>query len=388
MSSQSFNPPGLVQVPPQRISLADSLSATLGIPDADAAAPTPCKTLGDLDEAGALTSTSASEQEGLPSSGPSPVQGFQPYHSRAVPKLLDLEACANENAVPGAPVTTLMLRNIPNKYTQNTLMKEINHLGFQGTFNFFYLPMDIHNRSNVGYAFINFISAEEAERFWKEFDGHDFGRFRSRKVAAVCKAHLQGLDANIRHFQHRAITMARNDQYRPAVIRNGQRIQFDVAVAEVQARTAALSSPTSRSTTCSSSSSVVEMSPSASPMSPSVTVPPQDTEIPLPYMAEVAQQGFSSNPRLDLEAAIRDLLKKNLPLSSSPVPTLGSFNDFGELDRASSPYFGAPTMQTSEQMHQAWNGGGVPELLALRSLLINRLVASRRESEEAAAAML
>ena len=80
---------------------------------------------------------------------------FQPYHAQSVPKSEDLEASAfvRQSSGESTEVTTMMLRNIPNKYTQNSLLQEINDLGFVGSFDFFYLPMDVHNRSNVGYAF-------------------------------------------------------------------------------------------------------------------------------------------------------------------------------------------------------------------------------------------
>jgi hypothetical protein len=51
--------------------------------------------------------------------------------------------------------TTLMIRNIPNKYTQKVLMQTIDEASFYGRYDFFYLPIDFKNRCNVGYAFIN-----------------------------------------------------------------------------------------------------------------------------------------------------------------------------------------------------------------------------------------
>jgi protein phosphatase 1 regulatory subunit 42 len=50
--------------------------------------------------------------------------------------------------------STIMVRNIPNRYTREGLLDDINE--FLGTFDFFYLPMDLSAHSNVGYAFINF----------------------------------------------------------------------------------------------------------------------------------------------------------------------------------------------------------------------------------------
>ena len=53
-----------------------------------------------------------------------------------------------------------MLRNIPNRYSQASLLEEIDLAGFKGSYDFFYLPMDTQNRTNVGYAFINFLTTE------------------------------------------------------------------------------------------------------------------------------------------------------------------------------------------------------------------------------------
>jgi len=161
-------------------------------------------------------------------------KSFLPYHSQTVPKY---EKLSTANATGERPVTTMMLRNIPNKYTQNTLLQEIDDFGFLGSYNFFYLPMDVHNRSNVGYAFINFILPADAERFRRVFGDHRFQKFQSRKISSVCSAHVQGLDENLKHFENRAVTHARNDQYRPIVFKGNLRVDFEEAVAEVKART-------------------------------------------------------------------------------------------------------------------------------------------------------
>lgn len=110
-----------------------------------------------------------------------------------------------------------MLRNIPNKYTQNTLLEEIHDAGFVDTYDFFYLPMDVHNRANVGYAFINFLDTKDFEKFTAAFTDYVFLKHPSLKIARVSPAHIQGLIENLRHFSNRAVTWSRNSQYRPIV---------------------------------------------------------------------------------------------------------------------------------------------------------------------------
>lgn len=51
--------------------------------------------------------------------------------------------------------TTVMVKNIPNKYTQRNLLDLIDG-NYAGKYDFFYLPIDFKNKCNLGYAFINF----------------------------------------------------------------------------------------------------------------------------------------------------------------------------------------------------------------------------------------
>jgi hypothetical protein len=59
--------------------------------------------------------------------------------------------------------TTLMIKNIPNKYTQKMLLQTMDEQ-FRGGYDFFYLPIDFKNKCNVGYAFINLARLETRPR--------------------------------------------------------------------------------------------------------------------------------------------------------------------------------------------------------------------------------
>lgn len=80
--------------------------------------------------------------------------------------------------------TTVMVRNIPNKYTQSMLLQEID-ASYRGAYDFFYLPIDFKNRCNVGYAFINFMDYRRIVPFFREFNGQRWKNFNSEKVCVA-----------------------------------------------------------------------------------------------------------------------------------------------------------------------------------------------------------
>ena len=94
--------------------------------------------------------------------------------------------------------TSVMLRNIPNKYTRSGLLSALGEHGFEASkhCNNLYLPMDAGSGCNLGYAFLNFHSHEEACEFMKIFDGCRLPSAGSRKVCSVVWANRQGI------FQH------------------------------------------------------------------------------------------------------------------------------------------------------------------------------------------
>ena len=63
-------------------------------------------------------------------------------HASAVSTQPNTPAPPRTSAIGVDERTTVMLRNIPNKYTQRMLLDEVNTLGFEGEYDFFYLPID------------------------------------------------------------------------------------------------------------------------------------------------------------------------------------------------------------------------------------------------------
>jgi len=89
---------------------------------------------------------------------------------------------------------------LPNRYSQAKLVKEINQAGYNGWFDFLYLPIDHETGANKGYAFINFKSSGQAWLFKMGFEGSRMTLCPSSKVVSVTPATLQGFRANFAHY--------------------------------------------------------------------------------------------------------------------------------------------------------------------------------------------
>merc|ERR1719215_1113668 len=73
------------------------------------------------------------------------------------------------NAAIGMPslknITTLVIRNLPRSLTQEELVQAMSESGYAGTWDFCYLPCKFQERRNLGFAFVNFTSADLAQKF-------------------------------------------------------------------------------------------------------------------------------------------------------------------------------------------------------------------------------
>lgn len=116
----------------------------------------------------------------------------------------------NEVAAPQNGITTLMLRGIPCRFSQESLAALIDESGFKDKFNFFYLPRDGKRSANLGYAFINFIDEQSAESFVASFQGVPLAPERSQKVCTISPADIQGLSNLRRHFCCTAVSRGSN----------------------------------------------------------------------------------------------------------------------------------------------------------------------------------
>jgi len=100
--------------------------------------------------------------------------------------------------------TTVMLRNIPNRYSRDMLVDRLNQ-SYKNEFDFVYLPIDFNSKCNVGYAFINFRTPIATQNFLNEFNGTKtktvLPGFSSNKICEVSFARVQGRDNNMENLR-------------------------------------------------------------------------------------------------------------------------------------------------------------------------------------------
>ena len=87
--------------------------------------------------------------------------------------------------------TTIMIRHIPNRYTYQNLLDEINVV-CKDKYDVLYLPIDSENNCNLGYAFINFINPLHIVLFYNVFKSRKWIYFNSFKECDLTYAKYQG----------------------------------------------------------------------------------------------------------------------------------------------------------------------------------------------------
>jgi hypothetical protein len=100
-------------------------------------------------------------------------------------------------------VTTLMVKNLPNRMRVDQLVEKMNELGFAQRCDYVYMPMDWQTHANKGFAFANFVTAEDAMDFAEKIEGNNlFGVSGSGKRMTTSPACRQGVVENLRSVSY------------------------------------------------------------------------------------------------------------------------------------------------------------------------------------------
>ncbi|KNA17042.1 hypothetical protein SOVF_083710 isoform B [Spinacia oleracea] len=219
---------------------------------------------------GSSSSSRAKPQQQPPSTA---VVKTKPWKGRSKnfdPRFLIKEDAIVEESGCKDTRTTIMIKNIPNKYSQKLVLNMLdNHcihcneqIAVSGdnnqplsSYDFVYLPIDFKkncsNKCNVGYGFVNMTSPEATLRLYKAFHHQHWEVFNSRKICEVTYARVQGLEALKEHFKNSKFA-CENDEYLPVVFsppRDGQTSTAPLPIVfSTTTTTTTATSPTTTST--------------------------------------------------------------------------------------------------------------------------------------------
>lgn len=118
--------------------------------------------------------------------------------------------------------TTFMIRNIPNRYLPNTIRVDIDKAGFCSKYDFFYMPCDVDQRVNAGYAFIDFVHPMFGNDFIQWIHGKQLPRYISRKVVEVSVAKIQGFKPNVDSLMRSLVVAVLPEDLKPVMLLKGQ----------------------------------------------------------------------------------------------------------------------------------------------------------------------
>ena len=113
--------------------------------------------------------------------------------------------------------TTLMIKNIPNKYTISSFLEEIN-IYFKNTYDVFYLPIDYVNKCNLGFAFINFVEPLHILLFYELYRGKKWKKFKSDKICELLYAKYNNKKELIEHFEKGKVLLFDSQEKRPLIL--------------------------------------------------------------------------------------------------------------------------------------------------------------------------
>lgn len=123
--------------------------------------------------------------------------------------------------------TTIMLRNIPNDLTRVKLLEILDATSFAKRYDFLYLPCDFAKSGNLGYAFVNMLTHQDALRMQSTLTGFcNWGIQTAKKCEAVWST-TQGIHQHIATYRNsRIMHESVPDEFKPVVFRNGERVAF------------------------------------------------------------------------------------------------------------------------------------------------------------------
>jgi hypothetical protein len=140
-------------------------------------------------------------------------------------------------SVESASITnTVVMRNIPNRFSHSTLAAVLDNNGFYGEYDLIYVPMDFATGVSYGYAFVNLTSANAVSEFVACFDGFSDWGGPSKKVCKVvpCDSN-ESVEERVERYRNlRAMHPSVPDAFKPVLYSGGQRVPFPAPTKQIR----------------------------------------------------------------------------------------------------------------------------------------------------------
>lgn len=136
-----------------------------------------------------------------------------------------------------ASCTTVMFRNLPKTLTQVAVLETLQNQGFASLYDFVYLPVDFQKMVSFGYAVVNFVTHEIAERAMQHFTGFTAWPMLSRKACTtVWNTPCQGLAAHIQRYRDSPLMHPSVAQeFKPMLFSHGSPLAFPLPTKQLKA---------------------------------------------------------------------------------------------------------------------------------------------------------
>jgi RNA recognition motif-containing protein len=135
------------------------------------------------------------------------------------------------------PATAVMMKNVPNNITREELLEVVNAAGFQKDYDIVSLPIDLLTYVGLGYAFINFTTHEQAEKFKQHFHGFEGWQAACDKACETSWSdNLKVYDSIVERYRNSPVMHESvADKYKPALYKSGVRIPFPEPTKNIKA---------------------------------------------------------------------------------------------------------------------------------------------------------
>jgi len=145
--------------------------------------------------------------------------------ARQPPKTRNFALHYEMSGVNQDAITTLMFRRLPANLTQKALVKKLKEIDLDGSFDFLHVPVEPRSMRNIGFAFVNFVDVASAQKCMVDLPAGC--AMRGGKPLEVGVAHLQGFDANVKHYETTVVGKSSLRRRRPLILPKGVVAKLD-----------------------------------------------------------------------------------------------------------------------------------------------------------------